>query len=336
MINMMHETATSELGDSVDVLTETSTYAGVGGLMAGAFIGGLLTLLPFSKLGMAAEIGRTAVTGVAGGYLIVSGRERYDNMGRGMSYAGTALVLTAVVQVASMISPQIGNMLGRYSAEDILPQSGSGSVIGQETATHSYSDIKNAEDWDFENMNQDMINRVNPANPVDSVVEYSPMGHAPTQWFGGEGDIDIPPISPTGGVDQDFGGGAGEPSTIINPMEQEVTDYVSSVDTLGLRAMNVKKGNLFVESMYPGGSPPVSYGAEEPTIENTASAAVQEPVYFKPFTTADTNMSPLQSIRQVSPGGHTPIQWYGSAEQNTLATIGNHIGEGSGAVIGQV
>ena len=41
----------SDLESSFDVLTEESTYAGAFGLVAGAFIGGLLTYLPFQRLG---------------------------------------------------------------------------------------------------------------------------------------------------------------------------------------------------------------------------------------------------------------------------------------------
>ena len=327
-------TIMSNVEESFDILTDGSTYAGAAGLVAGAMVGGLLTYLPFSRLGRVAEIGRTVATAGLGGYLIVASRGQSYDLGKGMNYAGTVLILSSVVQVAGMVSPKLGGFLGQYSAEDVLPQSGSGQVIGQETATHSYSDIKNAEDWDYDSMNQDMINRVDPANPVDSVVEYSPMGHAPTQWFGVE-NIEAP-ISPTGGLDQNLGGSAGEPTTIINPMELAVGDYVSSVDTMGLRAQNpLGKANLFVTSMYPGGSPPVSYGAEEPMIDNSATANVQGGEYFKPFTTADTDMNPLASVRVVTPGGHTPIQWYGSAESVRSGQIGNHIAEGRGSVIGQ-
>jgi len=47
-------------------------------------------------------------------------------------------------------------------------------------------------------------------------------------------------------------------------------------------------------------------------------------------------MNPLASIRVVSPGGQTPIQWYGSAEQNSVGQLSHHIGEGNGSVIGQM
>ncbi len=343
---MQYSEQSADVGDSFEVLGDSSTYAGVIGLMSGAFIGGLLTYIPFYKLGTFAEIGRTVGTAGLGGYLIVSSRSRFDNYGKGMNYAGTALVLSAVVQAATMISPRLGSMVGRYSAEEYLPQSGSGSVIGQETALHSFSDIKNAETftegssgypgdggpaWDFENMTVDMVDRVPASDAVASVVELSPLGHGPDQWFGAE-------FAPTGGVDQNFGG-VSESSATMNPTDLKAADYVSSVDTMGLRAQNMSKGNLFVTTKYAGGNsyaPPVHHAAEEPMVEQTASANVQAPAYFKPFTTADTDMNPLASIRVVSPGGQTPIQWYGSAEANAVGTLSHHIGEGNGSVVGQM
>lgn len=335
---------TADIGDSFEVLTDESTYAGVLGLMAGAFIGGLLTFIPFHRFGTLAEVARTVGTAGLGGYLIVTSRSRFNNYGKGMNYAGTVLILSSVVQAATMFSPKLGAMIGRYSAEEYLPQSGSGSVIGQETALHSYSDIKNAEtegssgypgdggpEWDFENMTVDMVDRVSASDAVASVVELSPLGHGPDQWFGAE-------FTPTGGVDQNFGG-VSQSSSTQNPTDLNADDYVSSVDTMGLRAQNMNKSNLFVTTHYAGGSdyaPPVHYRAEEPMVEQSASANVQAPAYFKPFTTADTDMNPLASIRVVSPGGQTPIQWYGSAEQNSVGHLSHHIGEGNGSVLGQM
>tara|TARA_Y100000004_G_scaffold6202_1_gene7137 strand:+ start:448 stop:1479 length:1032 start_codon:yes stop_codon:yes gene_type:complete len=341
---MQYSPGSVDVEDSFEVLGDSSTYAGVAGLMAGAFIGGLLTYIPFYRLGPVAEIARTIGTAGVGGYLIVSSRRRFDNYGKGMNYAGTALVLSAVVQAATMISPRLGAAVGRYSAEEYLPQSGSGSVIGQETALHSFSDIKNAEgtdssgypgdggpEWDFENMTVDMVDRVPASDAVASVVERSPLGHGPDQWFGAE-------FAPTGGVDQNFGG-VSESSATMNPTDLKAADFVSAVDTMGLRAQNMNKGNLFVTTKYAGGdayAPPVHHSAAEPMIEQTASADVQAPAYFKPFTTADTDMNPLASVRVVSPGSKTPIQWYGSAEQNAVGTLSHHIGEGNGSVLGQM
>ena len=343
---MQYSEQPADIGDSFEVLTDGSTYAGVVGLMAGAFIGGLLTFIPFHRFGTLAEVARTVGTAGLGGYLIVSSRSRFDNYGKGMNYAGTVLILTSVVQAATMFSPRLGSMIGRYSSEEYLPQSGSGSIIGQETALHSYSDIKNAEEltegssgypgdggpeWDFENMTVDMVDRIPASDALASVVELAPLGHGPDQWFGAE-------FAPTGGVDQNFGG-ISESSATQNPTDLNADDYVSSVDTMGLRAQNMNKNNLFVTTLYAGGSdyaPPVHYRAEEPMIEQTASANVQSPEYFKPFTTADTDMNPLASIRVVSPGGKTPIQWYGSAEQNSVGHLSHHIGEGNGSVLGQM
>ena len=47
---MQYSEQSADVGDSFEVLGDTSTYAGVIGLMSGAFIGGLLTYIPFYKL----------------------------------------------------------------------------------------------------------------------------------------------------------------------------------------------------------------------------------------------------------------------------------------------
>ena len=56
-----------------------------------------------------------------------------------------------------------------------------------------------AQNGTFENMTVDMVDRVPASDAVASVVERSPLGHGPDQWFGAE-------FAPTGGVDQNFGG----------------------------------------------------------------------------------------------------------------------------------
>ena len=80
---MQYSPGSVDVEDSFEVLGDSSTYAGVAGLMAGAFIGGLLTYIPFYRLGPVAEIARTIGTAGVGGYLIVSSRRRFDNYGKG-------------------------------------------------------------------------------------------------------------------------------------------------------------------------------------------------------------------------------------------------------------
>ena len=328
---MNYETTESDLESSFDVLTETSTYAGAFGLVAGAFIGGLLTYLPFYRLGKAADIGSTVVTALGGGYLIVNSRSRPDSTGKAMNYAGTALILSSVVQLAGMVSPQVGSMLGRYSAED-LPQSGSGSVIGQETATHSYSDIKNAEEWDFEESTQRLQERGMDGLNLSSIEELAPLGHGVDQNFGSEEIY----ASPTGGVGQNFGGLA-ESSTVSNPTETEMGDYVSSVDTMGKGAMAGFTGlNPLTMTNYSMDTPPVMARSDEPTMGmGTPDPKVQEvSPYFKPPTTADSGESYILGSHTVINAGQ-PIQYYG-AEGNYSTTIGNHVrgAEGNGSVFG--
>ena len=72
------------------------------------------------------------------------------------------------------------------------------------------------------------------------------MGHGPDQWSGASS-------SPTGGVDQNFGG-VSQSSSTQNPTDLNADDYVSSVDTMGLRAQTMNKSNLFVTTHYAGGS----------------------------------------------------------------------------------
>lgn len=321
----------SGLESSFDVLTEESTYMGAFGLVAGAFIGGLLTMLPFYRLGRVAELGRTAATALTGGYLIVSSRARPTGYGKAMNFAGTALVLSSVVQVAGMVSPRIGGFLGQYSAEDVLPQSGSGSVIGQETSTHSYSDIKNAEDWDTEASTERLKQRGMDDLPMSSVHEPAPLGHGVFQDFGSD-----MVVTPTGGVDQTFGGGMIESSTELNPTEMAMGDYISAADTLGFNASNFIKHNPLTVTTYSSNQPPVNYNAEEPTMGvGTPNPVVQEVApHMKPPTTADSGENYiLGSHRVVNPG--QPIQYYG-AEGRYSTTIGNHLrgAEGNGSVFG--
>jgi len=329
---MDYAPVTSDLESSFDVLTEESTYAGAFGLVAGAFIGGLLTYLPFYRLGRAADIGSTVVTALSGGYLIVNSRSRPDSYGKAMNYAGTALILSSVVQVAGMVSPAVGGMLGRYSAED-LPQSGSGSVIGQETATHSYSDIKNAEEWEFEQSTVRMQERGMDGLTLSSVEEMAPLGHGVDQNFGSEEIY----ATPTGGVDQDFGGAMIESTTVANPMEMAVSDYVTATDTLGKGAMAGFTGvNPLTMTTYSMDTPPVMSRSDEPTMAmGTPDPSVQEvSPYFKPPTTADSGEAYILGSHTVVNAGQ-PMQFYG-AEGHYSTTIGNHVrgAEGNGSIFG--
>jgi len=340
---------TEVVEDSYEGLTDPTFYSGVAGIAVGGVLGSVMTLLPFYKLGTFGNIARTVVTAGSGAYLVMMSREVTGDLSSMYLSAGTILGFIGVSQVVAYLTAFTGlsipgfNGMGSVlvgksenfkSESSILPQRGSGRVIGQETATQDFSDIYNSEDI-FEEGTQQMINRVPADNPVDSVVEEAPLGHGVTQWFGADG------ISATGGVSQSFGGVA-ESSSVNHAPQTNVSQYVSSVDTMGMRAMNVNKGSALTQSAYGKNyAPPVSYASEEPTMKMGQSDAPvpsmgQLPdiwsAYIKPSTTAEEMV--MDTARMINPG--QPIQWYGSEESST-GVLSHHMAhaEGFGSVIGQ-
>ena len=155
------------------------------------------------------------------------------------------------------------------------------------------------------------------------------------QHFGADQDI---VVTPTGGVDQDYGGPMIESSTVANPMEMAVSDYVTAVDTMGKGAMAGYTGkvNPLTMTTYSMDTPPVSVRSDEPTMSmGTPDPSVQEvSPYFKPPTTADVGESYILGSHTVVNAGQ-PMQFYG-AEGLYSTTIGNHVrgAEGNGSVFG--
>jgi len=324
-------------------------YSGVAGVAVGGVLGSALTLLPFQRLGRLGNAVRTITTLGSGAWLVNRSRDMSGDMARLYLGAGTILGFAGVSQVLGYVTAMtglsipgfngLGTMLTAGAESDdsqLIAQRGSGSVIGQETATQSFSDIYSAET--FEEGTQEMVNRVPPGNPVDSVYEQAPMGHGVTQWFGADGME----VSPSGGLDQNLGGASAEPSTSPIAQELEVGAFINSVDTMGLRAMNpMGKANAFVDSKYPGGDPPVSYGAEEPMLNveypNPPPMMGSLPdlfdAYVKPTTTAESSV--MDSIRTINPG--QPIQYFGAENGKMAGTVTHSMtsAEGFGSVIGQ-
>ena len=236
---------TEVVDESYAGLMSPEFYSGVAGVAVGGVLGSALTLLPFQRLGRFGNAVRTITTLGSGAWLVNRSRDMSGDMGRLYLGAGTILGFAGVSQVLGYITAMtglsipgfngLGTMLTAGAESDdsqIIAQRGSGSVIGQETATQSFSDIYSAET--FEEGTQEMINRVPPGNPVDSVYEQAPMGHGVTQWFGADGME----VAPSGGLDQSLGGSSAEPTTSAISQELEVGAFINSVDTMGLRAMN--------------------------------------------------------------------------------------------------
>ena len=330
--------------DSYEGLKDPAFYSGVAGIAVGGVLGSVVTLLPFYKLGTFGNIARTVVTAGSGAYLVMMSRQVSGDMSSLYLGAGTVLGFIGVSQVVGYLTAFTGlsipgfNGLGSVligEAESVnLPQRGSGRVLGQETATQDFSDIYNSEDV-FEQGTQQMVNRVPADNPLDSIVEEAPLGHGVAQWFGADG------VSATGGVSQSFGGVA-ESSSINHSPQTNVSQYVSSVDTMGQRAMNINKSSALTQSTYNKNyAPPVSYASEEPTMRMGQSDAPTPSLgqlpdvwssYIKPSTTAEEMV--MDTVRMINPG--QPIQWYGSEESST-GVLSHHMSqaEGYGSVIGQ-
>jgi len=324
-------------------------YSGVAGVAVGGVLGSALTLLPFQRLGRLGNAVRTITTLGSGAWLVNRSRDMSGDMARLYLGAGTILGFAGVSQVLGYVTAMtglsipgfngLGTMLTAGAESDdsqLIAQRGSGSVIGQETATQSFSDIYSAET--FEEGTQEMVNRVPPGNPVDSVYEQAPMGHGVTQWFGADGME----VSPSGGLDQNLGGASAEPTTSPIAQELEVGAFINSVDTMGLRAMNpMGKANAFVDSKYPGGDPPVAYGAEEPMLNveypnptpQMGSLPDMLNTYIKPSTTAEQSI--MDSVRVINPG--QPIQYFGAENGKMAGTVTHSLtsAEGFGSVIGQ-
>lgn len=346
--------AISQVSDVVEEsyagLMSPEFYSGVAGVAVGGVLGSALTLLPFQRFGRFGNTVRTVTTLGGGAWLVRKSRSMSGDMARLYLGAGTILGFAGVSQVLGYLTAMtgisipgfngLGTMLTAGAESDdsqLIAQRGSGSVIGQETATQSFSDIYSAET--FEEGTSEMVNRVSPGNPVDSIFEDAPMGHGVRQYFGADEDMEV---TASGGVDQNLGGGAGESSTAILPQELDVGMFVNSVDTMGLRAMNpLGKANAFVDSKYPGGDPPVAYGAEEPMLNVEYPNPTPEMgalpdlfnAYIKPSTTAESSV--MDSIRTINPG--QPIQYFGAENGKMAGTVTHSLtsAEGFGSVIGQ-
>ena len=340
---------TGVVEESYEGLQDPSFYSGVAGIAVGGVLGSVMTILPFYKMGTFGNIARTVITTGAGAYLVVMSNSVSGDLSSLYLGAGTLLGFIGVSQIVGYLTAMTGlsipgfNGLGsvltgnfesesRRAESSLLPQRGSGSIIGQETATQSFSDIYNSDT--FEEGTEQMVNRVSPSDPINSVYEAAPLGHGAPQWFGADG------VSPTGGVSQSYSGVAESSSVNHNP-QTNVSNYVSSVDTLGLRAMNVNKSSAYTQSVYAKGyEPPVAFAAEEPTIGMGQPAATPMAgslpdlwsAYTKPSTTAEEMI--MDTVRIMAPG--QPIQWYG-AEDGATGVLSHHVvsAEGFGSVVGQ-
>ena len=333
------------------------------------------------------NVTRLAITLGLGGYLSVKARQSSDeDMRYGMSVAGVVLVAYGLGQSLALLGvPGLRSlgalMLGpdasaaeSYNAE-VLAQSGSGRAIGQEGiypdgTAYSFSDIKNAESNEelveqdegtsipsgvgtnepFVSATLSMMHRGMDDEPMYSHLVPAPLGHGVNFNLGAESVTQYEEsdfgMAPSGGVDQDLGG-VPEPSTISNPVEQQVGQYINAVDVGGAYTEGLSGMNPFVSSRYPSTAstqPPVSYGAEGNDMVVPGTAILPEQgsvydefgVYLKPGTSAEAN--PMLSFSMPSAGGSGRGVTFWTAEGAKTGTMGRQVvnAEGAGKVMGQM
>ena len=163
--------------DSYEGLMDSSFYSGVAGVAVGGILGSVITLLPFYKLGTFGNLTRTVATLGSGAYLVMKSNDVSGDMQSLYRGAGAILGFIGASQVVGYLTATTGlsipgfNGLGSVltgtfesEGEEVIAQRGDGRVLGQETATQSYSDIYNADT--FEEGTVEMVNRVSPDDPI--------------------------------------------------------------------------------------------------------------------------------------------------------------------------
>ena len=153
--------------DYYEDVTQPSLIYSAGGVAAASLLGVAMTFIPFQKVPMGNVIRTGTVLGV-GAYVFNRSRSESEPRAQAYAMAGGLLFTAGLIQVLGYASNAftattgktipflgtIGQLLSPAgavsSAEnaemELLPQQGDGMVIGQQTATRNYSDIRNAED----------------------------------------------------------------------------------------------------------------------------------------------------------------------------------------------
>ena len=329
-------------GDYVDDVTQPGLIYSAGGVAVASLLGVGMTLIPFYKipfgnvvrtgtlLGVGAYVynksGATAgpmanTYAMAGGLMFTAGAIQVLGYAANAVESTTGFTVPFLGTIGKLLSP--ASAFGSESIDPaILPQQGYGSVIGQQTATHSYSDIRSAEevnnvtaDWSFENMNQDMVNRIPPGDVMDSIMEQPALGH---------------------GVTQNFGAEVADSTNAVRP-HTESDAFSHKANTMGVRSLDpFAKANPFVESVHPttpSYQPPVWY-AEETTMEVTESTPTPE--VGSMHDVLSTYIMPSHTMSTAGGSGHGVEAWFG-AESSHTGFLSRHVSgsEGFGSVIGQ-
>ena len=163
--------------DTMSTLTDRSTYMGVAGVIVANVTGIALTMIPFYKAGRVVGNGLRVLTTLGiGSALLVRSQKMSADFAAASKTGGIVLIAYGLGQTLTLLNvPFFRNFAPLMMATESLPQSGSGSVIGQqgitpEGAGYSYSDIKNAEGGEMQ--------------PVESDAGTTPAGE-----FAGDQDL---------------------------------------------------------------------------------------------------------------------------------------------------
>jgi|LWDU01.1.fsa_nt_gi hypothetical protein len=348
-VNTVGDTFTGVMDESVKTIQNPQTWLyPMGGLVAGALVGGGLAFIPFHLLGAVGPWTRSGIYLLSGAGLIGYGINVGGDYGRLTTVAGAVVGGAGLAQVFGLFNVPgfrtIGSLLTNPSqafASDERdlgivtdPEAGVGRVLGQVGPDYDYRDINNAENTfdgtdidnsvdEFVEATATMQNRYEPSNIMSSYVEGSTAAGTITQDFGAEG------LSTGFQANNDM----------------TVDDYANATDTLGLSKR--EGANPFLQSIHPSTpayQPPVWYAEDIPEVAvkvPTASGGLDDifSSYMYPGTTADENPF-LLSIAMPSAGGSGHgVTFDLGAEEGTSyhGTIGRHVSaaSGRGNVIGQ-
>jgi len=328
-------------GEYVEDITQPALIYSAGGVAVASLLGVGMTLIPFYKvpagnvirtgtlLGVGAYVyNRSKVTmgpksealAMAGGLVFTAGAIQVLGYAANVVESTTGMTVPFLGSVGKLLSPASA-VAGAEADMSILPQQGMGSVIGQQTATHSYSDIRSAEDnvsadWSFENMNQDMVDRYAPGDVMDSIMEMPALGH---------------------GVTQNFGAEVADTTNAVRP-HTDMVEFQHKANTMGVRSLDpFAKANPFVESVHPttpSYQPPVWYAEDEPSMEMTEGTPTPEVGGM--HDVLSTYIMPSHTMSTAGNSGHGVEAWFG-AESSHTGHLSRHVSgaEGFGSVIGQ-
>jgi hypothetical protein len=230
--------------DALDTAMDAQFIGGVGGIIAGAMVGGFLS----SVLSFSGTVGRFASSGA----IFLAGAGLY---GFGLSGRVAEPALRSLTQVTGVVVGGIG--LGRLlsdiglpsfglGAEDMmgLPDADDGRVIGQDYTGRTVGQAAEDDDanqgymWNWKNaeegvptLEESRPEDYNPAKMMDSAPSWaSGATGVANPWAVAERNDIMAPSSPMGGVDQWYGSAE---EMMFSPRKATLGNMVAGAEGLG-------------------------------------------------------------------------------------------------------